>query len=60
MTGTYTWRVAPYWANDIPRQHAELQRVDPAHVAAVRYDLHVPQSRSLMAKRAAVRPIVEL
>ena len=26
---------------------------------AVLYDLHVPQSRSLKAKRAAVKPIVE-
>jgi len=27
--------------------------------AATRYDLHVPESRSLKAKRAAVRPIVD-
>ena len=27
------------------------------HAAVVRYDLHVPQSRSLKARRAAVRPI---
>ena len=29
------------------------------HAAAVSFDLHVPQSRSLKAKRAAVRPIVD-
>ena len=29
------------------------------HVAVLRYDLHVPQSRSLKARRAAVKPIVE-
>jgi uncharacterized protein YlxP (DUF503 family) len=29
------------------------------HAAAVRFDLHVPESRSLKAKRAAVRPIVD-
>jgi uncharacterized protein YlxP (DUF503 family) len=29
------------------------------HAAAVSFDLHVPESRSLKAKRAAVRPIVD-
>jgi len=29
------------------------------HAAAVCFDLHVPESRSLKSKRAAVRPIVE-
>jgi uncharacterized protein YlxP (DUF503 family) len=29
------------------------------HAAVVRYDLHVPQSRSLKAKRAAIKPLVE-
>jgi uncharacterized protein YlxP (DUF503 family) len=29
------------------------------HAAAVCFDLHIPVSRSLKAKRAAVRPIVE-
>jgi uncharacterized protein YlxP (DUF503 family) len=29
------------------------------HAAALRFDLHVPESRSLKAKRAAVRPIVD-
>jgi uncharacterized protein len=29
------------------------------YAAAVRFDLHVPASRSLKAKRAAVRPVVE-
>ena len=31
----------------------------PVHAAALRFDLHVPESRSLKAKRAAVRPIVD-
>lgn len=29
------------------------------YAAALRFDLHVPASRSLKAKRAAVRPIVD-
>jgi uncharacterized protein YlxP (DUF503 family) len=29
------------------------------HAAAVSFDLHIPQSRSLKAKRAVLRPIVE-
>jgi uncharacterized protein YlxP (DUF503 family) len=29
------------------------------HAAAVRFDLHVPQSRSQKSKRAAIRPIVD-
>jgi uncharacterized protein YlxP (DUF503 family) len=29
------------------------------HAAAVCFDLHVPDSRSLKAKRAAIRPIVD-
>lgn len=29
------------------------------HAAAVRFDLHVPESRSLKEKRAALRPIVD-
>jgi uncharacterized protein YlxP (DUF503 family) len=29
------------------------------HAAAVSFDLHVPESRSLKAKRAAIRPIVD-
>ncbi len=30
------------------------------HAAAVCFDLHVPESRSLKAKRGAVRPIVDV
>jgi uncharacterized protein len=30
------------------------------HAVAVRFDLHVPESRSLKAKRAVVRPIVDV
>ena len=29
------------------------------HVAMVRFQLHIPQSRSLKEKRAAVKPVVE-
>ena len=29
------------------------------HAAAIRFDLHVPQSRSLKAKRAVIRPVVD-
>ena len=29
------------------------------HAVAVCFDLHIPQSRSLKAKRAAIRPIVD-
>jgi len=29
------------------------------HAAAVRFDLHIPQSRSLKTKRAAIRPIID-
>jgi uncharacterized protein YlxP (DUF503 family) len=29
------------------------------HAAALCFDLHVPESRSLKAKRAAIRPIVD-
>lgn len=29
------------------------------HAAAVRFEVHVPASRSLKAKRAAIRPIID-
>jgi uncharacterized protein len=29
------------------------------YVATIRFDLHIPESRSLKAKRASVKPIVE-
>jgi uncharacterized protein YlxP (DUF503 family) len=29
------------------------------HTASIRFELHVPESRSLKAKRAAIRPIVD-
>jgi uncharacterized protein YlxP (DUF503 family) len=29
------------------------------HAAAVQYDLHIPVSRSLKAKRAAIKPIID-
>ena len=31
----------------------------PLHAATLAFDLHVPQSRSLKAKRAVIKPIVE-
>ena len=31
----------------------------PVHAAALRFDLHVPESRSLKVKRSAIRPIVD-
>jgi uncharacterized protein YlxP (DUF503 family) len=39
----------------------ERARRDNGHVhaAAVRFDLHIPQSRSLKVKRAAIRPIID-
>lgn len=33
--------------------------MDSVHAAAVRYDLHVPESRSLKSKRAVLRPLVD-
>src|SRR5260370_42409059 len=33
--------------------------METMHAAALRFELHIPQSRSLKAKRAAVRPIVD-
>jgi uncharacterized protein len=29
------------------------------HAAAIAFDLHIPESRSLKAKRAAIRPILD-
>ncbi len=31
----------------------------PLHAATVRIELHIPESRSLKAKRAVIRPIVD-
>ena len=45
-----------------PRQSGlGLRRCDnrTVHAVAVRFDLHVPASRSLKAKRAAIRPVVD-
>ena len=33
--------------------------MERVHAAAVRFDLHVPESRSLKTKRAAIRPIID-
>jgi uncharacterized protein YlxP (DUF503 family) len=33
--------------------------IGPVHAVAVRFDLRVPASRSLKAKRAAIRPVVD-
>lgn len=35
---------------------AIMERV---HAAVIAFDLHVPESRSLKAKRAAIRPVVD-
>ncbi len=32
---------------------------DSVHIAIVRFELHIPQSRSLKERRAAVKPVVE-
>ena len=40
-------------------RHGEWRENGRVHAAAVRFDLHIPQSRSLKAKRAAIRPIVD-
>ncbi len=39
--------------------HCEWRENEAVHAAAVRFDLHVPQSRSLKVKRQAMRPIVD-
>jgi uncharacterized protein YlxP (DUF503 family) len=39
--------------------HREWCENGPVNAAAVRFDLHVPQSRSLKTKRAVIRPIVD-
>ncbi len=39
--------------------HAEWRDDAGVYAAAVRFDLHIPQSRSLKEKRAAIRPIVD-
>jgi uncharacterized protein YlxP (DUF503 family) len=33
--------------------------METVHAAALRFELHIPESRSLKAKRAAVRPLVD-
>ncbi len=43
-------------ARDRPRRHQSRRYV---HVAALRLDIHLPQSRSLKAKRSVVKPILE-
>ena len=39
-----------------PRNSADAT-IGTVHAVAVRFDLHVPESRSLKAKRAAIRPV---
>ncbi len=43
----------------VPTGWARTTRMGGVHAAAVRFDLHIPLSRSLKEKRAAVRPIVD-
>ncbi|MCU1466510.1 MAG: YlxP-like protein [Actinomycetia bacterium] len=40
-------------------RHREWRDNGGMYAAAVRFDLHIPQSRSLKVKRAAIRPIVD-
>jgi uncharacterized protein YlxP (DUF503 family) len=39
--------------------HRAWRENGDVYAAAVRFDLHIPQSRSLKVKRAAIRPIVD-
>ncbi|HUI49763.1 MAG TPA: DUF503 domain-containing protein [Acidimicrobiia bacterium] len=39
--------------------HREWRDNGAVHAAAVCFDLHIPESRSLKVKRAAIRPIVD-
>jgi uncharacterized protein YlxP (DUF503 family) len=39
--------------------HTEWRENGQVHAAALRFDLHIPQSRSLKSKRAVIRPIVD-
>ena len=41
------------------RGHAQWRENGPVYAAAVRFDLHIPQSRSLKSKRAVIRPVVD-
>lgn len=43
----------------MPAGHNVAGHNGRVHAAAVRFDLHVPESRSLKVKRAAIRPIVD-
>lgn len=43
----------------VSKAHAAWRENGDVHAAALCFDLHVPQSRSLKAKRAAIRPIVD-
>jgi uncharacterized protein YlxP (DUF503 family) len=42
-----------------PHRSAPSDDNGVVHAAAMSFDLHIPESRSLKAKRAAVRPIVD-
>jgi uncharacterized protein YlxP (DUF503 family) len=33
--------------------------MEPMHAAALAFDLHIPESNSLKAKRAVIKPIIE-
>jgi uncharacterized protein YlxP (DUF503 family) len=43
----------------VSSRHPEWRENGRVNAAAVRFDLHVPQSRSLKTKRAAIRPIID-
>src|SRR4029077_9372026 len=39
--------------------HCEWRENAGGHAAAIRFDLHIPQSRSLKVKRQTIRPIID-
>jgi uncharacterized protein YlxP (DUF503 family) len=41
------------------KRHPEWRENAQVYAAAVSFDLHIPQSRSLKVKRAAIRPIID-
>ena len=47
------------WSIDNTAARRRRRSLSGVHVAVVRVELHIPASRSLKAKRAAVKPIVE-
>ena len=48
----------PSFRSRTPRRRT-IRHNGAVHAAAITFDLHIPQSRSLKAKRAVIRPIVD-